>query len=214
MNQTTPQVSLLWATPNPINVVVLAAKQTVMRIPEVGKNKNALIEFLYKADHRSTFEHVCMCLHITGVSRAFMSQITRHRLASFTCSSQHYQNYSEYPIVSQQYTKQMTQSIEEAMRVYEASLDAGIAKDQARMVLPEAMTVNMVMTANAREWAEILHQRLCHRNTLETQQVAKLIYAQCLDWFVELFKFVGPQCYEGVCKQGRLGCTEPYYAAG
>jgi thymidylate synthase (FAD) len=213
MNQVLTHVQKIWATPKPANFVAFAAKQTMARMPEVDNETakiEALIRFLYTADHRSPLEHVSLCVHITGVSRAFMSQITRHRLASYTCSSQHYQNYSDYPVIAQQYTKQMTKSIEEAVRVYSASIEDGIPKDQARMVLPEAMTVNMIMTANAREWATILNQRMCKRNTTETRHVAISIYSVCYDWFPELFRWVGPQCVEDTCKQGKMSCGEPY----
>lgn len=213
MNSEKHNVSVIWSTPDPANIVAMAANQAIKRIPKAeSKNKSAglpfeaLIRFLYRAEHGSPLEHAVLCMQITGVSRAFMAQITRHRLVSFSCSSQHYQDYSEYPVIEQEYTDQMEMVIEEALMAYTVAVDKGMPKDKARMVLPEAMTVNMIMTANAREWAAIMHQRLCMRNTAETLSVARSMYRVLYDWFPQLFVNVGPQCHEGQCKQGKMSC--------
>lgn len=203
-----PSIKVLWATAEPARIVALAASQTMRQFPEINEQSyDSLISFLYKAEHRSPLEHAVMCMQITGVSRAFMAQITRHRLASYTCSSQHYQNYSKYPVIESVYTERMEMAMDDAVAAYDEAIKKGVPKDMARMCLPEGMTVNMIMTANAREWAEIIHQRICARNTNETFAVAMLMYNELLNWFPELFKHVGPQCHEGACKQGKMQCT-------
>jgi thymidylate synthase (FAD) len=212
MKMTDPDLKVIWATANPVHVVAMAARQTMKQMPDpqeyTGKGMplEHLISFLYKADHRSPLEHAVMCIHLTGVSRACMAQITRHRLASYTCSSQHYQDYSDYPLIRQTYSKRSEAVIDEAIEAYKDSIANGQGKGEARMVLPEGMTVNMLITANAREWAQILHQRLCKRNTEETLRVARLIMRACQEWFPQLFAHVGPQCFEDRCKQGKLSC--------
>lgn len=181
-------------------------------VNKTGTDNRKLIKFLYTADHRSPLEHVSLSMHVRGVSRAFMAQITRHRLASYTCSSQHYQDYSEYPVAPlycEPYPKEMRQVIEDAMQTYSNVVADGMPKDCARMVLPEAVTVNMIITANAREWAEIMHQRLCKRNTSETLLVAQHMKRLLESWFPELFEFVGPECFEDRCKQGPMSCGDP-----
>ena len=209
-----PSIKVLWATANPAYIVALAASQTMKQFPEAkdypgkGLPYEPLISFLYKAEHRSPLEHAVMCIQITGVSRAFMAQITRHRLASYTCSSQHYQNYSKYPVSACGYTERMEMAMDDAVAAYDEAIRNGALKDVARMCLPEGMTVNMIMTANAREWAEILHQRLCDRNTVETRNVAVLMKKELLKWFPQLFSHVGPQCFEGECKQGKMRCSK------
>lgn len=209
------RVQPVWYTTTPIQVVMLAAAHTMRKIESYDLETKAnldLVKYLYQADHRSVLEHAVLCVQITGVSRAFMAQITRHRLASYTCSSQHYQDYSQYPMIANNlYTTKMVNTIEQSLEAYREALDLKVPKDEARMVLPEALTVNMIMTANAREWAEILHQRLCNRNTHETRVVARQIREVCMEWFPELFKWVGPQCFEGQCRQGKLSCKERRY---
>lgn len=208
-----PSIKVLWATANPAYIVALAASQTMKQFPEAKENTGKglpyepLISFLYKAEHRSPLEHVVLCMQITGVSRAFMAQITRHRLASYTCSSQHYQNYSKYPVIDSPYTERMEMAMDDAMVAYDEAIKNGVPKDVARMCLPEAMTVNMIMTANAREWAEILHQRLCYRNTAETRNVAWRMRDVLIDWFPQLFNHVGTQCKEDRCRQGKMQCV-------
>ena len=208
-----PSIKVLWATANPAYIVALAASQTMKQFPEAKENTGKglpyepLISFLYKAEHRSPLEHAVLCMQITGVSRAFLAQITRHRLASYTCSSQHYQNYSKYPVVLNKYTERMEMAMDDAVAAYDEAIRNGVPKDIARMCLPEGMTVNMIMTANAREWAEILHQRLCYRNTAETHNVALRMRNVLLDWFPQLFNHVGTQCKEDVCRQGKMQCV-------
>ena len=209
----TPSVKPLWATTNPGYIVALAASQTMKRFPEAEANGKGLpyeplVSFLYKAEHRSPLEHAVLCMQVNGVSRAFMAQITRHRLASYTCSSQHYQTYSKYPVIQQGYSERMEMAMDDALAAYDEALKMGMPKDQARMVLPEAMTVNMIITANAREWAEIMHQRLCQRNTAETLTVARAMRKVLYDWFPQLFAHVGPQCSEGMCMQGKMSCRK------
>lgn len=201
----------IWRTSNPSEIVCRAARQTMARVPKTDTitNDKKLVQFLYRADHRSPLEHVVLSMQVTGVSRAFMAQITRHRLASYTCSSQHYQDYRDYPIAeaTPQFSDVHAQ-LYDSMCMYSELIDNGMAKDEARFVLPEAMSVNMIITANAREWATIMHYRLCHRNTTETLMVAEHMRKELMDWFPDLFSIVGPECEEGYCKQGPMKCNK------
>lgn len=82
--------------PYPANVVALAAQQTMKKNPEIKGNPSALLSFLISADHLNPVEHAVICFRITDVSRACFDQHVRHRIASYTSSSQHYQDYTSY----------------------------------------------------------------------------------------------------------------------
>ncbi len=205
-------ISVLTQTPNPAEICAMAISQTMVAEP-TGNNIKA-IEFCYKAKHRSVFEHVHLGVRITGASRALMAQLTRHRHVAFTCSSQHYQEYSDYPIVDCGYSgkdddRLVYKACKQSVEAYNSLLAYGLPKEEARMVLPEAMGVNLIMTANARTWAHIMNLRTCERNVPEMHDFALSMYTDVLyPWFPELFKHVGPDCVEGKCVQGRMACSK------
>lgn len=135
-----------------------------------------------------------------------MAQIRTHRLASFTCSSQHYQDYRDYNLLSAGLDEEAVQIMQAAIKKYGEMVDAGVPKEKARQILPEAMEVNMIMTANARQLAYMINLRMCRRNCEEMQQVMGLLLQQCKEWFPVFFDFIGPDCLMTGCSQGHMAC--------
>lgn len=93
----TPKVTLIAYTPNPEYTVANAAKlcyspATIATVRDglddekVGK----FVEMLSEMGHESPVEHTSFTFGIEGVSRSFLAQITRHRLASYSVQSQRY----------------------------------------------------------------------------------------------------------------------------
>ncbi len=92
-----PSVKLLSHTPDPEKTVAAAAKLCYSNsgadelfdglTDEKAKNFVAMLERL---GHESPLEHVSFTFTIEGVSRAFLAQITRHRIASYSVQSQRY----------------------------------------------------------------------------------------------------------------------------
>ena len=139
---------------------------------------------------------------ITGVSRAFLAQITRHRHTAFTSSSQHYQEYSEYPVIAGD--AETEAAAVQAVKAYQRLVKNGVPHEEARQALPNASAVNLIMTTTAREWASIINLRECKRNTQETLIWAIEAKRALYEWFPELFAHVGPDCHETTCRQGRM----------
>lgn len=196
----------------PAQKVATIASQSMVKDPELIADPAKLIKFLFTANHMSPFEHVSLTVRFTNVSRSFLSQIRTHRLASFISSSQHYQNYSNYDLIYTGREDHKTRKVmEAAIEDYKRQLNMGVPKEIARQVLPEAMAVNIIMTANARELAHIFNVRLCRRNTIEMQSNMVLLYMLANNWFPELFSLVGPDCVQSQCKQGRMSCGQPFH---
>ena len=91
------KVTLLTHTPEPEKIVAAAARCCYSNddpnklLEEMTDEKAA--KFLQKLNdlgHQSPLEHVSFTFSISGVSRALLAQITRHRLASFSVRSQRY----------------------------------------------------------------------------------------------------------------------------
>ena len=104
--QTTPKVRLLAHTPQPEKMVAAAAKlcyssSTVEELLEgLTEEKTAsFVEMLAQIGHESPIEHASFTFAIEGVSRSFLAQITRHRIASYSVQSQRYVKEQDFDYV-------------------------------------------------------------------------------------------------------------------
>ena len=153
-----------------------------------------LIRYLIKNQHWSPLEMVSVCLEIE-TTRDIARQILRHRSFSFQEFSQRYAvadlgfNLKE---ARTQDTKNRQNSIEvnneelqnkwdaiqrkmidNATASYNEALDMGIAKEQARAVLPEGMTVSrMYMNGTLRSWVHYIQLRSGNGTQKEHREVA------------------------------------------
>jgi len=168
--------------------------------PEYSK----LIGYLMKHKHWSPFEMVNACLEIT-TTRDIARQILRHRSFSFQEFSQRYAvaDGYEYAEARLQDDKNRQNSIEvedrelqrywnelqidvlvQAKRSYEAALQAGIAKEVARKVLPEGITTSkMYMNGTLRSW---LHY-ISVRTDPSTQKEHRVVAEQCKELLAKEF---------------------------
>ena len=206
-------------TENPGQLAKLAINITQKRITnqkEINSIEPAskqLIQFILKADHTSVVEHCSMTFFITNISRSLLAQITRHRIASYTAASQHYQDYRDYPCVVEEIDNN---KLNYALKIASASYITLIEKynvlpQEARQILPNASAVTLLWTVNARSLINFLTQRLCHRNVSEMQYFARRIYLYAKRWWPRLFIQVGPKCKTQLkCNQGKMSCGIPF----
>lgn len=99
-------VTLITHTPDPEKVVAAAAKLCYSKssITDLmdGLSDEKVAAFLDKLSglgHASPLEHASFTFGIEGVSRSFLAQMTRHRIASFSVQSQRYVDMSEADMV-------------------------------------------------------------------------------------------------------------------
>lgn len=92
-----PTVTLLAHTPNPEKTVASAAKlcYSSSKIGDLydgltDEKAASFVEMLSEIGHESPIEHASFTFGIEGVSRAFLAQMTRHRMASYSVKSQRY----------------------------------------------------------------------------------------------------------------------------
>ena len=201
------QVKLIRKTQDPGKLIKLASDLTQKREPSLTEASKKLIKYLITANHTSLFEHISTTWLISGVSRSFLAQITRHRMASYTSASQHYQDYSQYPcVVSQSIDTLETLKILKSIDwFYEWLIQQGIKPEEARQILPNAKAVNILWTVNVRSLINFLNLRLCERNVEEMKLFASIISNKCIKWWPEVFTLVGPDCVMlGKCRQGKM----------
>ena len=151
-----------------------------------------LLKFLIKHKHWSPFEMVDMTVEIK-TSRAIAAQILRHRSFSFQEFSQRYSQATDIePIELRKQAESNRQSSEDvidepvinnvvkhsidtALMTYEKLITQGVAKEQARMVLPLATQTTMYMKGSIRSWIHYIDLR----TEQNTQKEHRLIAEEC-----------------------------------
>lgn len=150
-----------------------------------------------------------------GLSRAFLAQITRHRIGSFTSASQHYADYRSMPMVVHRNLIDDPGTLgilgETLDRYTELIDEHDVPAEEARMVLPNACAVNIIWTVNARSLINFFDQRLCNRNVEEMRLVSQKVLKAITPTWPEFAELMGPRCYTtNDCNQGHMACGLPW----
>lgn len=149
-----------------------------------------------KSGHWSTWEHISFTFHVSEVSRALLSQLSRHRHISLSVRSTRYTNeknfeyYTPKDIDKDSYKKLM----DELNDYYTKSVDSGVPKEQARMALPLSLYTELYMTVNARALIEISNKRLCQRSENEIYTLFRIIKDTLKDYCPEITEYLVPSC--------------------
>ncbi|MCD6167752.1 MAG: FAD-dependent thymidylate synthase [Caldisericia bacterium] len=161
------KVELIYITPNPEKVIEEAGRtsyQSFNRMEE-GSGKK-FIRMIIDLGHLSVIEHAVASFRISDVSRSLTHQLVRHRLASFTQKSQRYVDERNFTFVEPPKVKKNPKAhkiylnfMESVRETYKKLRDLKIPKEDARFVLPNATTTEIVITANLREWRHIVELR-------------------------------------------------------
>lgn len=130
-----------------------------------------------KSGHLSVYEHVSFTFKITGVSRALLAQLSRHRHASMSVRSQRYCVEDGFQYVNPfegegNHLESLTEwAVSEDADIYKELIGCGAKPEDARMVLPNACCTSLVITLNARALIEVCHKRLCTRAQKEIRML-------------------------------------------
>lgn len=201
--------------------IQLACDLTMKRVTgdyDLHEASKDLIERLYDAEHVSVFDHCNITFLARGISRSLLAQVTRQGTFRFTSASQHYQDYRDYPFSlhpdwdsTPEKANAYRCSIGYSLDQYKWLIECGEKPEEARQVLSPAATVNLEITANARNLTRFFRQRLCRRNVTEMLIFANKLKEQCMLWLPELFSLVGAPCAtDGKCNQGKMACGKPF----
>lgn len=213
-------VSLLAHTPEPEKIVAAAARNCYSDAGALsllegmdGGETERFLEMLMSLGHESVLEHVTFTFSADGVSRALMAQITRHRIATFSVKSQRYVKHMEPEAVtppSVAADSAAAEVFEEAMaaawHAYRELVRLGVPKEDARFVLPNACTTNIVFTMNARELRHFFRLRCCNRAQWEIRALAIDMLRLVREIAPTLFRNAGPACLRGNCPEGKMSC--------
>jgi len=158
-----------------------------------------LVKYLIKHKHWSPLEMVSVCMEIE-TTRDIARQLLRHRSFSFQEFSQRYADptdMEEYPFevrearlqdpknrqnsiacddeyIMERWEDEQLAVINRAQRAYKWAIDHGIAKEQARAVLPEGNTISrLYVNGTLRSWVHFIELRSANGTQLEHMELAK-----------------------------------------
>lgn len=164
-------------------------------------NIEGLLSYCIKNSHWSVFEMGSMCVEIV-TSRAIAQQILRHRSFHFQEFSQRYAKATSFETYEarRQDLKNRQNSIDDMNEndlewfynaqeeiqyisngLYEEALERGIAKEQARFLLPLSTTTKLYMHGTIRDWIHYLNLRNGYGTQKEHQAIALNIKKIFLD---------------------------------
>ena len=128
-----PTVTLLAYTPDPQKTVASAAKlcysaSTIKDLRDglTEEKVTSFVDMLSEIGHESPIEHASFTFGIEGVSRSFLAQITRHRIASYSVKSQRYVKEGAFEFVTPPEIAKDPESLalyEESMRLAQEAYD-------------------------------------------------------------------------------------------
>ncbi|KYK30166.1 thymidylate synthase ThyX [Thermoplasmatales archaeon SG8-52-1] len=213
-------VKLIGFTPNPEKIPALAAKLTHSKTkPEElektsDKELKAILEQVMNLGHNSVIEHTNFTFAISDVSRSLTHQLVRHRIASYAQQSQRYVNLKEPNYVTPpkiENNKKMKQAYDETMKniweEYNKLIKLGIPAEDARFILPNATSTNIIVTMNARSLLNFFELRCCQHAQWEIRQLANNMLQKVKKVAPTIFKNAGPACKsKGICPENKKDC--------
>jgi len=192
------KVKLVSVTPNAEQTMAYIAR---VSNPNNQENPNyaGLLKYCIKHNHWSVFEQATMTLEIE-TTRGIAAQILRHRSFTFQEFSQRYADTSliteniPLPDLRRQDTKNRQNSTDDlptdlkielyskiqdhfdaAQNLYKELLEADVAKECARFVLPLATPTRLYMTGSVRSWLHYIDLRSAHGTQKEHMQIAEAV---------------------------------------
>lgn len=193
------RVNTIWKTPDAEYLLVYIARVSNPSNQNNTETSPKLLKYLIKHKHWSPFEMVSVCMEIK-TTRDIGRQILRHRSFSFQEFSQRYAISDDFstsePRMQDEKNRQNSLPVEDrelqrwweekqnsvllgAKQAYADALNMGLAKEVARKVLPEGLTMStMYMSGTLRSWLHYIDIRCGPETQKEHREVAQLCKEQ------------------------------------
>lgn len=189
------------------------------------------VELMAELPHPTIQKFAVINIAIVGASRRFLAQITRHQNeVKFMSGSLQYSDYSgaaqfvvpyeiteldkEQPIdtgygpYDDYRREEYLKTCNDAFHNYEMAISrGGIGNDAAGYMMPQGLRNVLLISATPYQWKHMISQRICNRNTPETQYVMLRCWEE-LNRYSVLFDNVGPGCMQkSGCLEGKMSCN-------
>lgn len=162
---------------------------------EDGTPNKTFIQGVIKLGHESVIEHASATFKISGVSRSLTHQLVRHRLASYTQESQRYVKKLDFDYVTPDAIidkPELCEKYDDLMstinKLYKLFIDAGIKREDARYMLPNACTSSIWVTMNFRELRNFFKLRCDSHAQWEIRYLAFDMLKECYNHFPIIFE--------------------------
>lgn len=169
------KVAVIRATDSPMHAI---SEEAGMCYGKTDYNPKR-VERCLRNGHTSVAEHVSASFRIEGISRSCLAQLTRHRMASFSVTSQRYcevegDDWYVIPpsVIEAGEEVGFCAEAEKAAKAYRRLLAKGVKKEDARFLLPEATKTSLIMTINVRSLMNFLSLRLAKSAQWEIRELA------------------------------------------
>lgn len=186
------------ATPTTIKIPMM---ETGMGdFPDI-EEMSAFIKDKLDKGHFSPLEHMSFTFAVEGVSRALSHQLVRQRTFRFSQQSQRYVNAENFEFVVPETIKNLKDKISfgiedvpsvefgngeelfkntlsSLMTIYKALIELGVSKEDARAILPNATTTNLVVTFDLRNFRNFYAERSCKHAQTEIRELAEEMMKQ------------------------------------
>jgi len=200
------KVSLVSVTPDAEKTIGYVARVSNPKNQDNPKVAG-LLKYCIKHGHWSVFEQAHMTVEIS-TTRGLAAQILRHRSFTYQEFSQRYADSSMLakeiplpalrrqddknrqnsiddidPLMQQDFEIKMQRHFVDGMKLYKEMLDAGIAKECARFVLPLATPTKLYMTGSIRSWIHYIDLRSAHGTQKEHMDIAEAVRGIFIEQF-------------------------------
>jgi len=193
------EVELISMTPEPERVIEQAGRTCYLSFDRMEADSHeGFIRRLIKMGHESPLEHAYATFRIRNCSRAMTHQLVRHRLMSVSQQSQRYvaEDGFAYVVpesVPAEWVDDFHADMQAIRQMYRKWRDRGLRKEDARFVLPNACTSEIVVSANFREWRHIFKLRTSSKAQWEIRQVCRTMLATLMEKAAPCFEDIGAQ---------------------
>ena len=200
------------ASQNLIDMVAYCARVSNPSNQMNTESNDRLIHYLIRNQHWSPFEMVSVCIEIE-TTRDIARQMLRHRSFSFQEFSQRYavadlgfdvrecrmqdsknrqsSIETDNPELQNQWASMQEILLGNATKIYDWAIENGIAKEQARVVLPEGLTKSrLYMNGTLRSWIHYIQLRSGNGTQKEHREIAIACANALLPIFPMMIDFV------------------------
>ncbi len=210
------EIKLIGYTPQPIETIYAAARtcysshtteELLSSLPSEAKMKK-LIRKVISQGHTSILEHITFSFSISKMSRACSHQLVRHRIASYSQQSQrHVRSKGNYVIPPSIRRRRKAHALfkramDSVYSSYRTLIEMEITKEDARYVLPNAQTTNLVMSMDLRELIHAASLRLCSKSQWEIKSLFQQVKNEVAKRERFISTLIVPKCkHLGYCPE-------------
>lgn len=168
------QVDLLHITPDPLERIGKYAGICYNSKDEPIANRKRAIH-CKDSGHLSTLRHAIATFHVVGISRICSHQFVRSKHLDFLQMSQRYVKQTNASFINPSVNAVYEDVFEYCQLAYDKLIEQGVKKEDARFVLPEATTTELIVTGNLQAWLDFVKLRSGKDAQWEIRSVAVAI---------------------------------------